>query len=175
MDVRDVTKPQNGARNQLGRKYYDIVATVANPDGAYVAYRYVRYNSTANAAVQATPACVWWTDATFTTVTSTLSEGMGVNFAAGLLMINSTDVSTLTAAILNGNFVWICVAGYVKSVAAAASTVKGDLNIGNQTDWTTTAGLARLAAGANITYRPLAAAVTSLSSSKADLLVVIES
>lgn len=123
MDLFDATKLNNGAVNSLGSAYFDSPSTLANPNGAPTKYRYVRYNSAANTiAVQANPVAVYWTDFTFTTVSMKVSESWGVQSGfAGILMPNSTDFAGLTAAKLNGNFVWIAVAGVVAGVVSSAA------------------------------------------------------
>ncbi len=127
----------NGAKAQLGAAYYDNTPSTTYPNGLPAKYRYVRYNSTANAAVSAYPAPVFWSDKAHTTVTSTMSESLTgtQQDIAGWLMINSTDLTTLTATILNGNFVWVCVAGLVTTAASAGSTAAGDWLIGSATAW----------------------------------------
>lgn|SRR5437879_5770465 len=179
LDKFDSTKPNNGAQNNLGTKYYDNPTTVANPNGTFVAYKYVRYNSTANAATQAAPAAVFWTDNTFTTVTSTASEslftaaaGGAANGIAGILLLTS---ATVTNAQLNGNFVWIQVYGHLAGIAAPASTAKGDAILATQADWTTTGGFSRVAAGTAPTGRVAYFAETAVASAKSDGFVAIES
>jgi hypothetical protein len=117
--------PNNpGERNPLGAAYYDSTGSASNPWGVPGKYRYVRYNSTINPTPIATPGPVFWTDATFTTVTGVESESLGggvLNMVAGLMMPNTTNLPSLTAATLNGNFVWICVGGYVSGVIAATA------------------------------------------------------
>lgn len=172
LDIRDTTKPNNGARNPLGAKWRTNIVSAANPNGYNVAYRYVRYNSATNAAVVAFPGVVFWTDATRTTVTSTLSEAYTgtINMIAGYLLPNSVSISTLTAAILNGNFVWIQVAGFLAGAASVASTAVGDALIGANT-WAP----GRTAANTAPTNRVLAWAGTAIASSKSDVDIVIES
>jgi len=174
MDIYDTTKPANGAQNPLGTLYYAVEAvSAANPNGVPTVYRYVRYNSTANPAVQANPVAVWWADATFTTVTGKLSEAwgaMGASAFAGIIMPNSTDISGLTAAKLNGNFVWIAVHGYVKAVLSAASAA-GDKLMAAAADFNTTGGLTNVAVGVAATSRIAAYAAAA---SPSDVWVVAE-
>lgn len=137
--------------NQLGVVYYDNPVTIANPNGAPTKYRYVQFKGTAAPAIQARPAAVWWIDATMTTVTPTLSEGWGGQSSfAGLLMPNSTDVSTLTTAILQANGgagVWIAVAGIVAGVASAAAAAGAQM-FAAAADWATNGGFTTAAVGA---------------------------
>lgn len=172
VDLRDTTKPNNGATNPLGAKFRSNVVSAANPNGFPVAYRYVRYNSATNAAVVAFPGVVFWTDATRTTVTSTLSEAYTgtINMIAGYLLPNSASITTLTAAILNGNFVWMQVAGFLAGAASVGSTAVGDALIGANT-WLP----GRTAAGTAPLNRVLAWAGTAIASSKSDVDIVIES
>lgn len=153
LDKFDATQLNNNAQNTLGSAYWDSTVSAAFPNGLAVKYRYVRYNSAANPAVQAAPAAVYWTDQTMTTVTGKLSEAWGSSSAfAGLLMPNSTDFVGLTAAILNGNFVWIATAGIVLGVVSAAAAA-GDQLLATQADWTTTGGFSKVAVGVAPTNR----------------------
>jgi hypothetical protein len=163
---------KNGARNALGQAYFDNTKTLLNPDGAWGKYRYVRYQSTANAAVPAGPGVVYWVDPTCTTVTSTYTESAtsGLNSVAGVLMPNTTDMPLLTAATLNGNFVWICVGGLVTRAMAATGGLADDVYIGSTTAWTP----GRLASGTAPTNAKLAIAVTAAVGGLADIWVNIE-
>ena len=137
-----------GLRNILGTIYYDqegtynvggqggganIGSTPGASLGAPAVYKYVLYKSTTNPALVAGPAVVYYTDETRTVVSGAQADGfnnIAGTDAAGLLMVNTTDLSALTAAILNnsglGSGVWICLAGIVKNAAVPASTAKGD-------------------------------------------------
>jgi len=145
--------PTPGFPNPLGAPYFDNAVTVANPNGRTTKYRYVQMKLTATPAIQTGPAAVWYTDKTMTTVTATISEAWGgLSAFAGVLMPNSTDLTTLTTAILKngaattGAAVWIAVAGWVDGVVSAATTA-GDQLFASQADWTTTGGFARVAVG----------------------------
>jgi len=165
MDKYDTTQLNNGAKNPLGAVYFDSNG---------VKYRYVQYNSSGNAtAVLAYPGVVYWVDALRTQVTALYSEALTakVNSVAGYMMINSTDVSTLTAALLNTNYIWIAVAGYVKGAASVASTVADDILIGSTTGFVP----ARIASGSAILNVPVAIAQTAVSSNKSDVWVCVES
>ena len=89
----------NGAKNPLGASYYDNAVSLANPNGVSSKYRYVRYNSTANAALVAGagPGVVYWTDETYTTVTSTSTESVsqGINAIAGVMMVSKRKFDAL--------------------------------------------------------------------------------
>jgi hypothetical protein len=172
LDKFDSTMPNNAARNPLGAPYFDNAVSAAAPNGIPTKYRYVRYNSTANAAVQANPAAVWWTDNTFTTVTGTKSESWGGQSSfAGVLMLNSTDLTTLTATILNGNYCFIAVAGYVKAVVSPAAAA-GDQLFASATDWTTNGGFTKVTVGAATAGR---IAAFTYGASASDVLVYAES
>ena len=176
MDVYSTTPgpyPPYNQKAQLGAEYIDNTPSTTYPWGVPAKYRYVRYNSTANAAVVAYPAPVFWTDEGHTTVSSTMSEGVTATQQdlAGWMMLNSGDQTSLTAAILNGNFVYICVAGLVLGAASAASIVAGDWLIGGATAWTPV----RVASGTATGYKQGAIALTAVSSSKSDIFVVVES
>lgn len=165
VDVFDATKVNNGQANQLGASYLDPVTGCK--------YRYVQFKATATPAIQATPAAVWWVDAAKTQVTPTKSEAYAASpsFAAGLLMPNSTDVTGLTTAKLQNNFVFIAVAGVVAGVASAAAAA-GDKLMATQTDWTTTGGFGKVANGAAATDKVVAYA----KAASADAVdVVVES
>lgn len=165
--------PPYGQKAPLGAAYMDNTPSTTYPWGVPAKYRYVRYNSTANAAVVGYPAPVFWTDAGRTTVTSTMSEGITATQQdlAGWMMLNSGDQTALTATILNGNFVFICVAGLVTGAASAASIAAGDWLIGGATAWTPV----RVAGGTASGYKIGAYALTAVSSSKSDIVVQCES
>jgi hypothetical protein len=94
------------------------------PLGVGVVYKYVLYKSATNPALVAGPAPVYYTDATSTIVSGAAADAFPASATpagalAGFLMPNTTDLTTLTAAILNnssnGSGVWIAVAGFVKA------------------------------------------------------------
>jgi hypothetical protein len=162
---------KDGARNALGQAYFDNTKTLANPDGAWGKYRYVRYRSTANAAVPGGPGVVYWVDPTCTTVTSSYTEAAtaGLNSIAGLLLPNTTDMPQLTAATLNGNFVWICVGGLVTRAVAATGGLADDILIGSTTPWIP----GRTASGTPVPNDPLGTAVTAAVGGFQDVWVSI--
>jgi len=137
----------NGAYNQLGIAYLappnPAVLSTTKGQGAPVVVRYVRYNSTANPAVVAGPAPVYWTDETFTTVSGVFTEGIpnstgSSNMLAGFLAPNTTSYSGLTNTILNGNYVFIVVAGFVSQAWLTAGAVGGTV-YGTAGNWTVSA------------------------------------
>jgi hypothetical protein len=172
--VDSSTLPLNGPpRQPLGTIYSPpISVALATPHGAGAppVYKYVQYQSTANPAVVAAPAPVYYTDETFTIVSGVFSESLTASAAsvAGYLMPNSTALSTLTAATLNGNWVWIQIAGFLAgayaptSGGAVGSTIQG--LTGN---WTSIA----VGAGTAPVNRVLGIQLTAIASSACDVLV----
>lgn len=162
-----------GARNPLGASYYDNPGSNSNPYGTYTKYRYVRYNSTANPALTAVtgPFIVYWTDATFTTVSPVSTESLtgGLNLIAGLAMPNVTALTTLTASGLNGNYCWIAVGGYVSGVYIAAAAVTAGLVLsGSATNFTP--GIVPAAGTV-----PFAVATTAAASNLCNVKLLLES
>lgn len=177
IDAFDATKLNNGAKNTLGTAYFDNPATLANPNGAPVKYRYVRYLSAANTILPtAKPQACYWTDLTFTTVTFKVSEAWGGQSAfAGVCLINTTDFpGGLSGAQLlvklGGNYIWIVVAGYVASVASAAAAAGDQLYA--TLDASTTGGFSKVAVGAATVGR---IAAFALAATPSDIFVVGES
>jgi hypothetical protein len=183
-----------GNRAIPGSAYYDSggassTATTATPFdnefGRPGKYRYVRYyDSAATALTNLTaPAPVYWVDANYTTVTPVYSQSLtgGINCLAGLLMVNTTDLPSLvianptaTQTQLNGNFVWICVAGYVAGAIGATSTAADDAVIGSTTTFTP----GRTVANTAPTNRVLGWAMSALNTpatGQINLLVTLES
>jgi hypothetical protein len=133
-----------GLKNPLGMVIIDSGGldsvsgtTTQLPVGQVAIYKYVLYKSAANPALVAQPAPVYYTDNTYTIVSGKASEALAsaASNPAGLLMPNTTDMSGLTATILNnggnGSGVWICTYGFVKGAAAPASTAAGDILVGS--------------------------------------------
>lgn len=143
--------------------------------GSFTTYKYVRYNSTANPAMVAGPAPVYYTDETFTVVSGVFTEGMvsstgSANSIAGFLLPNTGSVagvglgSGVSATLLNGNFVWIAVAGFVPKCYLAAGAQSNSIMgaAGNFTVAVTT--------GVN---RPCGVIWGAVSSSIGDVLVTL--
>lgn len=159
----------------LGQRYVSVDNTTAsNPFGSPAILQLVKYLSTsalttANLTTFGGPVPVWWTDNTFTTVSAISTEGIQLNFPAGILLPNVIDISGLTAAQLLGAQCLISVAGYVKGAFINGAGVAG---VGN---WVipvagtgTTTGLAPgTAPGFNI----FGVQMTALASGLADILV----
>lgn len=111
----------NGAFNTPGIIYqYQPQPFLVNSTGAGSPrfLKYVRYNPTASQAIPAGPTLVYWKDETFTAVTGLASEALGgatlsMNFIAGWMLPNTTDLPSVTAATLNGNWCFIQVGGFL--------------------------------------------------------------
>lgn len=160
-----------GENQVLGQRYADVVnKTPANPSGAPAIYMLVKYSSTGNPAPVAGPAPVFWTDETYTTVSGVESEGLlGLNSAAGYLLVNTTDLASLTNTLLNGSLVLIQVAGMCKG---AWGPTAGTAGVGNSItpsagNFTSTATAAGTAAPARL----LGIQATVIASGLCDVLV----
>jgi hypothetical protein len=173
VDSSTVPAPGSQPKNVLGTLYSPPIApgiSTQNGQGAPPVYKYVQYNSTANPAVVAAPAPVYWKDETFTIVTAVFSESLTASAAsiAGYLGPNSTSISGFTAALLNTNYVWIQVAGFLAGAyapttgGAVGSTIQGVTG-----NWTSTA----IAAGTAPANRVLGIQLTAIASSACDVLV----
>jgi hypothetical protein len=155
---------------------YSPPANQANPQstagfGAQPVVKYVQYKSTSQPTPAAVAAPVYWTDTSFTTVTGNAAEAFsttGLVGPAGYLLVNTTSVSTLTAAILQSCYVWIQIGGYLAGAYAPAATAIGDAIIGIASG---NFVAARSAAGAAPTNRPFGIALSAVSSGTANLLL----
>lgn len=160
----NVPSNPNGALNPIGAafliapgsslvtpaQYYPSASGSLNSNGwgAPLIVRYVRYNSTTNAAWLAYPAPVYWTDETYTTVTGTFTEGNpastgNLNSLAGWVLPNTTaypgsKTGAQLATIANGNFVFIATKGFLPGAAVVASTAVGDAIVGASGNFTVT-------------------------------------
>lgn len=138
-------------------------------------YKYVLYKSTTNPALVAQPGLVYYTDETQTVVSGAIADGATATASslAGVMMINTTDLSTITAAILNnsgnGSGIWICIGGFVKGCTSITSTALGDALVGSSTAFTP----ARVAAGTAPTFTKTLTALTAIASGVSDVLVNI--
>jgi hypothetical protein len=168
------TVPLNGPpKNPLGTIYsppISVALATTTGQGAPPVYKYVQYQSTTNPAVVAAPAPVYWVDETFTVVTGNAAESFTTTAVsiAGYLMPNSTDYSGLTAAILNGNWVWIQIAGWLKGAWGPTS---GTAAVGATIQGLTTGSWASTAISAAPANRVLGIQLTAVSSSTCDVLV----
>lgn len=152
-----------------GQRYVGVAnATAANPYGAPAIFMLVNYISTANPTPAAAPAPVYWTDSTFTTVSGVSTESaQGLNGIAGYLMLNTTDLPTLTATLLNNSLCLIQVAGLVLGAVAPAALVAGDWVIGAAGNFTP----GRVAAGTAAGYRTFGTAASAVSGGLANLML----
>jgi hypothetical protein len=141
--------------------------------GQVAVYKYVLYKSTTNPAVVAAPGCVYYTDETGLVVSGSPADGFiaattagSASDIAGVMMLNSTDLTTLTATLLNnggnGSGIWVCIGGFVKAMWCLTAGVAGDYVYGT----TKTVGTAWVsgrvaAAGAAVAQRQLGNALTS--------------
>lgn len=170
-----------GEAQVLGQRYVGATAgTAANPFGQPAIYQLVQYLSTsalvtADLTTAAAPAPVYWTDNTFTTVTAITTEAigattLGLNFPAGFLMLNTTDLTTLTGAQLLGAQCLIQVAGYLKGAYISGTSAPG---IGSSIiPVAGTFSSNSLAAGTAPTYRPFGRQLTALTNTHyCDVLV----
>jgi hypothetical protein len=177
-----VGAPFGGLANVLGTTFMDqggpdsVSGTLTQlPLLSNALYKYVLYKSTTNPALVANPGLVYYTDNTFTVVSGAIADGLTgtANSLAGYMMINTTDLTTITATILNnggnGSGVWICIGGYVKAATAITSTAVGDSLVGGATAFTPV----RVASGTAPTFVKYATAQTNLSGAVADVVVNI--
>jgi hypothetical protein len=169
-----------GENQVLGQRYIGTTNTqVPNANSSPAIFMLVQYLSTsaittANLTTAAAPAPVYWTDNTFTTVTGITTEGIGATtlglaFPAGFMMVNTTDLTSLTAAQLVGAQILIQVSGYLKGAYMSSSSNAG---IGA---WIVpsagTLSSAFIAAGSASTYQSFGRQLTALSSGLCDVLV----
>jgi hypothetical protein len=152
-----------------GQRYFSISSqSASNPYGAPAIYVLVYYKSTAQPAPTSAPAPVYWTDATYTTVSGVQSEALiGLNGIAGYMMVNTTSYSGLTATLLQGALVLIQVAGHLVGGVSPASIVAGDYIIGASGNWTP----ARVAQGTAPGYKTFGVAETAVASGLCNILL----
>ena len=160
-----------GENQVLGQRYIAVIdTTAANAFGSPAIYMLVKYQSTANPAPVGAPAPVYWTDTTFSQVTGVESEGIVTpQGVAGYLMVNTTDLPSLTATTLNGGLCLIQVAGYLKGAYNPTSGVPaaGVWIVGSAGNWTS----AVVASGTAPGYRTLGVQLTAVASGVCDVLV----
>jgi len=160
-----------GENQVLGQRYFAVVnSTAVNPSGAPAIFVLAKYLSTAQPAPVAAPAPVYWTDETYTTVSGVEAEGngLGINSGAGYLMVNTTSVPTLTAAILQNSLVLVQVAGYLPGAyGPTTGGGPGASIVGSAGNWTSTA----ITVGTAPTGRTIGYQVTAISSGLCDVLV----
>jgi hypothetical protein len=152
-----------------GQRYFAVGSqTAANPFGSQLVLELVYYSSIAQPAPTSAPAPVYWTDNTYTTVTGVQSESLiGLNGIAGYMMVNTTSVTGLTAANIQGAQLLIAIAGRLVGAVAPASTVAGDWIVGAAGNWIP----ARVAQGTAPGYRTFGVAETAVSGGLANILL----
>jgi hypothetical protein len=150
------TQLDPAAVNTVGVIYSPPVsATLALTAVGYAAQpvvKYCYYNSTTNPTPVAGSAPVYYTDASFTTVSGNAAEAYFTTDGiclAGYLLPNTTSVSGLTAAQLNKSYCWVQVGGYLTGAWNPAGTVGvgasiSGLTTGNWASTATAAGTAPL-------------------------------
>jgi hypothetical protein len=177
----------NGAYNPPGAVFIlpppnqDTINLSGAGYGEYTMVRYCLYKSTANPAVVAGPAPVYYTDETFTTVSGVASESVGgINLVAGWMAANSGTSTTyglgttlFTNTILNnggnGSYVFVILQGFVPGAVSATSVAAGDYLIGATGNFTT----ARTAANTAPPNTPLGLALTAVSGGFSDVKAVL--
>lgn len=177
--------PFNGLACPLGSIYMDqggsdsVSGTLTQlPQGTIAVYKYLLYKSATNPALVAGPAPVYYTDNTGLVISGSSTDAFPATATpagalAGIMMPNTGDVTTLTAAILNnganGSGVWVCIAGFVKAVWDAGGVGVAGLGlIGATTNFTLAAAGASTFAGTAI-YAMMA--LTTASSNKTDVRI----
>lgn len=169
-----------GENQVLGQRYFGVDnVTATNPSGAPRIFMLVEYLSTSaittgNLTTAAAPAPVYWTDETYTTVSGISTEGLGLNFVAGYMLLNTvTGIgnggSALTAAALLGSYMLIQVAGYLKGAYAPTTGTQG---IGNWIEGVAGTLVSQsVIAGTAPGYRTLGVQATAVASGLCDVLV----
>jgi len=190
MDTFDATKQNNGARNPLGSVWFmpspaqsgwtvggGAPLTTQNGYAMGLWVKYVRYNSTSNPALTSTggPVPVYYTDETFTTVTGVFSEGIpastgNASSVAGWMLINNgtgtygVGTTLLTNTLLNGNYVFIGISGFIPGAYLAAGA-QGNGLVGASGNFTVAVVTGVL--------RPFAYVIGSVSSNIGDILATL--
>jgi hypothetical protein len=138
----------------LGMSSSGAITHTLNGYGSFLTVKYVRYKSTSNPAMVAGPAPVYYTDGTFTTVTGKYSEGNPaatgeIASIAGWLLVNPATASAtgtgmgslISATILNGNYVFIGVQGFIPACYITDTTNVTGVGQGLMGDATSNSGL----------------------------------
>lgn len=141
VDTYNTALENNGANQPLGSIYQapltlGVVGTATKGIGLNGYFKYVRYNPTVSQNFLTGPQLVYWKDNTFTTVTGLASEALSLDLPAGWLLFNTTTTPLATgqtaaqqAALVNGNFVWIQVGGYLPGAYVTTGTAAGGVII----------------------------------------------
>ena len=170
--------PPNSQELPVNVNYPSVSGSLnSNGWGAPLVIRYVRYNSTTNANWLATPAPVYWTDETYTTVTGTFSESLpaatgNLNSFAGYAWINTaiypgSKTGAQLSTLINGNFIFIVTKGFLPGAYVPGLTAIGDSLAGVTGNFT----LQRTASGTAPISRRMAIAQTAIASGVADVWV----
>ena len=178
VDTYNTALENNGANQPLGSIYQAPLNpsnTTTKGIGANNYYKYVRYNPTVSQNFLAGPQLVYWKDKTFTTVTGLGSEALSINLIAGWMLFNTTTTPLATgqtaaqqAALVNGNFVWIQVGGYLPGAYVTTGTAAGGVIIGASSTFGATG---YIAPGSNVTNEVAGLVVTAASSNLSDLYI----
>jgi len=178
VDTYNTALENNGALQPLGSIYQAPLnpgATSTTGIGQNNYFKYVRYNPTVSQNFLAGPQLVYWKDKTFTTVTGLGSEALSTNLIAGWMLFNTTTTPLATgqtaaqqAALVNGNFVWIQVGGYLPGAYVTTGTAAGGVIIGASSTFGATG---YIAPGSNVTNEVAGLVVTAASSNLSDLYI----
>lgn len=166
-----------GETQILGQRYFGVTSTsLSNPAGAPAVLMLVQYlatSATTTGNLQAGPAPVYWTDSTFTTVSGISTESaFGLNGIAGYMLVNTTDLPSLTAAQILGGQLLIQVAGYLMGAFAPAS---GTAGIGNAVVGAAgTFASASVVAGTAPGYRTLGYQASAVASGLCNMIVTAD-
>ena len=155
-DAYDSTKVANGAKIQPGQAVYFL-----RSDGSIIKTRYVRLNCT-SAPSFAYGQTLVWKDKLKTVVSAVMSEGITTTANSGAGILLNKDAT-------NGNFVFMQVSGQALAVPAPGSTAVGDALI-----CAASQAFARVAAGTAPTNKPMAWALTNVSSNLSDMDICCE-
>jgi hypothetical protein len=178
VDAYNTALENNGALQPLGSIYQaplNPANTTTTGIGQNNYFKYVRYNPTATQNFLAGPVLVYWKDKTFTTVTGLASEALSLDLPAGWLLFNTTttplasgQTAAQQAALVNGNFVWIQVGGYLPAAYVTTGTAVGGAIIPSGSAFGTTG---YIAPSTNITDPVVGRVVTVASSNLSDLYI----
>lgn len=144
-----------GLLNPLGTTWLDVGGNnvgspndswqPSNPNYVQTLYKYVLYQSTTNPALTTAPGLVYYTDETATVVSGSPTDALGNataswQSAAGVMMLNTTALTTATATLLNngsnGSGIWIAIGGFVKGAVVPSTVTFGDTLYGIATGGT---------------------------------------
>ncbi len=173
VDTYNTALENNGANQPLGSIYQAPLNpsnTTTKGIGANNYYKYVRYNPTATQNFLTGPQLVYWKDNTFTIVTGLASEALSLDLPAGWMLFNTTTTPLATgqtaaqqAALVNGNFVWIQVGGYLPGAYVTTGTAAGGAIIPSGTTFGATGYIAPSTAITDpVVGRVIAAAASNL-------------